>query len=399
MPHASAFLDHHRRTRVTEVTERLVSTIVAEHPGYDSGTIPLDDLRQSCHDNVVSALELLAVAVGADEPPPPESVLYDAARDTGHRRATQGLPLDELLRSYRMGGRLIWEDLLGEARTAAPLDADDLRVVGTRLWQVIDETSAQAAKAYHVAELRIVRADEQRRASLLEGLLSGRGVEPAFALEASRILDIRIDGPLVVAAVNHTDPGGSAVDGLADQLRAKGIASTWQRRAECHVGFIQLATTELGLTLEALRSTPAMSVGVSSVVLGLARTDIAFREALTTLRAMDPDAPSVVSYDERLPDALLLGSPEVAERLVRVWLGAVLDLPALEHTALLETLETWVACAGSATRTAQRVPCHRNTVLNRVRRVAELTGLQLGEAPPPVDLALALRAWRLGLHD
>ncbi|WP_107705314.1 PucR family transcriptional regulator [Nocardioides allogilvus] len=395
MPDASAFLDHHRRTRVSEVTEQLVRTIVAEHPGYHGATIPLDDLQRSCHANIVSALELLAVAVGADEPPPPESVLYDAARDTGHRRADQGLPLDELLRSYRMGGRLIWEDLLGEARASDALDADDLRVIGTRLWQVIDETSSQVARAYHATELRIVRADEQRRASLWEGLLSGRGVEPAFALEASRILDIRMDGPLVVVAVDHQDPLGAVVDGLADRLRAVGVASTWQRRAECHVGFLQLASTDLARTLEVLRATPDVAIGVSSVVRGLARTDVAFREALTTLRTIEPDAACVVSYDERLPDALLLGSPEVAERLVRVWLGAVLALPTPEHTALLETLETWVECAGSASRTAERVPCHRNTVLNRVRRVADLTGLPLGDAPPPMELALALRAWRL----
>lgn len=377
------------------MTEQLVRTIVAEHPGYDGSTVPIDDLRRSCHDNIVSALELLAIAVGDDEPPPPESVLYDAARATGHRRADQGLPLDELLRSYRMGGRLIWEDLLGEARANDVLAADDLRVIGTRLWQVIDETSAQVARAYHATELRIVRADEQRRASLWEGLLSGRGREPAFALEAARILDLRIDGPLAIAAVDHPDPGGAVVDGLAELLRAGGVTSTWQRRADGHVGFIQLANADLGRTLDVLRATPGIAVGVSSVVRGIGRIDVAFREALTTLRTIEPDVPAVVSYDERLPDALLLGSPQVAQRLISVWLGAVLALPVGEHTALLETLETWVACGGSATRTAERLPCHRNTVLNRVRRVAELTGLPLGEDPPPMELALALRAWRL----
>ncbi len=398
MPRASAFLHHHRRTRVPEVADLLVRTIVAEHPGYDGSLVPLDDLQRSCHDNIVSALELLAVAVGTDQPPPPESGLYDAARATGHRRADQGLPLDELLRSYRMGGRLIWEDLLDEARADGQLDADDLRIIGTRLWQVIDETSAQVARAYHATELRIVRADEQRRASLWEGLLSGRGAEPAFALEASRILDLRIDGALAIVAVDHPDPGGAVVDGLADRLRSGGMASTWQRRAECHVGFVQLTTADLGPTLAVLRSRPGIAAGVSSVVRGIARTEVAYREALTTLRTIEPAVPAVVSYDERLPDALLLGSPEVAQRLVNVWLGAVLALPVAEHTALLETLEVWVASGGSATRTAERLPCHRNTVLNRVRRVADLTGLSLGDGAPPMELALALRAWRL-VHD
>ncbi|UUZ61546.1 PucR family transcriptional regulator [Nocardioides sp. B-3] len=377
------------------MTEQLVRTIVSEHPGYEGTTVPIEDLRRSCHDNIVSALELLAIAVGDDKPPPPESVLYDAARETGHRRADRGLPLDELLRSYRMGGRLIWEDLLGEALADDRLDADALRIIGTRLWQVIDETSAQVARAYHATELRIVRADEQRRASLWEGLLFGRGGEPAFALEASRILDLRIDGPLAIAAVDHPDPGGAVVDDSAERLRAGGITSTRQRRADCHVGFIQLANPDLGPTLDVLRATAGIAVGVSSVVRGIGRIDVAFREALTTLRTIEPDVPAVVSYDERLPDALLLGSPRVAQRLVSVWLGAVLALPVGEHTALLETPETRVACGGSATRTAERLPCHRNTVLNRVRRVAELTGLPPGEDPPPMELALALRAWRL----
>ncbi|HEY3016778.1 MAG TPA: helix-turn-helix domain-containing protein [Nocardioides sp.] len=393
------FLAAHRSARVPHLTERVVNAIIENNPGYRAvPVVPLEDLRRSCHDNIVRLLELLALAVHNGEPPPVDDTLYDAARETGRRRADQGLPLADVLRSFRMGGALIWEDLIGEARAADLLDADGLRVVGSKLWQVVDETSAQVAAAYHSTELRLVRADEQRRAMLWEGLLSGRATERAFALEASRILDLAIDGPLAIAAVDQAASIDTFPDGIVDRLRARGVESTWQRRADCQVGFLQLPTADLGPTLAALRDWPGVAVGLSSVASGLAHTDVAFREALIALRSMASDRPAVAAYEQHLPDALLLGSPEVADRLVRDWLGPVLALPTQEQLALLETLETWVACAGSASRTAERVPCHRNTVINRVRRAAELTGKRLGEDSPPIELALALRAWRLNLR-
>ena len=87
----------------------------------------------------------------------------------------------------------------------------------------------------------------------------------------------------------------------------------------------------------------------------------------------------------------------MAGRLVAVWLGPVLALPAAEAADLLATLEAWVGTGGSTTHTAQRVHCHRNTVLNRLRRVAAVTGRDLLDAAPPVELVLALRALRVGL--
>lgn len=393
----TAFLEAHREARVPMVTERLVSTIVAANPGYRAtAVVPLEDLRRSCHDNISRVLEILAHSLD-DALPPPESALYDAARETGRRRAHQGLPLDDVLRSYRIGGRLIWEDLIDEARSTDALDADGLRVLGSKLWQVVDETSAQVAAEYHAAELRNVRADEQQRATLWEGLLAGRATEHKFALEASRVLDLAIDGPLVVAAVDHPDPTHHFADGVTERLRTLGVRSTWQRRVECQVGFVQLPTVDLSGTLAVLRSWTGVGVGLSSVNRGLASTHVAFREALTALQTVPSDRPTLVTYEQSLPDALLLGSPAVADRLMKVWLGPVLTLPAQERVALLETLETWVACAGSASRTAERVPCHRNTVLNRVRRVAEVTGQDLEAGQPPIELALALRAWRLTL--
>ncbi len=390
-----AFLAGHRRVRVEVITERLVVTIEADNPGYRaSGVVPREDLWRSCHDNILRVLELLAQAVDAAGTDPvgvrPDAATdpsYDAARATGRRRAEQGLPVDDVLRSFRLGGRLIWEDLVEQGATA--LEAGDLREVGTRLWEVVDETSAQVAATYHVAERAAVRADEQLRAELWEGVLSGRANEPGFAHEAARILDVPVDADFLVVT-------GPRLDAAAAESLLAGHATTWVRRSGGLVGLVALRGGDPRPALAALRRLDGGPVGVSVVVSGLAGVDIGFRQASVALRTL-VDAAGVAAFDDRLPEALLLTAPEVAGRLVAIWLGPVLALPPGEAEALVTTLEAWVATGGSTTHTAQRVHCHRNTVINRLRRVSTVTGRDLLDAPPPVELVLALRALRAGV--
>ena len=380
------FLARHRRARVDALTDRLVDTIVASNPGYRAvRVVPLADLRESCRDNIARVLELLGDTAQGQALPPPGEPAYDAARMTGRRRAEQGLPLDDVLRSFRIGGRLIWEDLVAEA--PASLEAVDLREVGTRLWEVVDETSAQVAAEYHAAERAAVRADEQLRAGLWEGLLGGRAGEPGFAHEVGRILDLPVEGRYLVVLVDAVDPR-SVEEAVAPRL------STWVRRTSGLAGLVLLGPGPEASVREALAGPAATAaVAVSAPVPGLAGVDGGMRQASLALRSL-AGKPGLAAFDDRLPEALLLTAPEVAARLRALWLGPVLALPRAEREPLLDTLAAWVATGGSPTHTAARVHCHRNTVLNRLHRVAELLGREDLGTVPPLELALALRSHR-----
>jgi hypothetical protein len=385
------FLAEHRRERVDAITDRLVETIVRDNLGYQaSATVTLEDLHRSCHDNVERVLEILRDAVGQGSLPDEDDPAYGAARETGRRRAEQGLPLDDVLRSYRIGGRLIWDDLVHEGDTA--LDPLEVREIGTRLWEVVDATSAQVATAYHHQELTLVRADEQQRAELWEGVLGGRAREPGFAREAALLLDLPADSELVVVVATELRLR------LAEQALAP-HATAWVRRTADVVGLVALreeSPREALASLEGLAAEVDVALGVSSVVRGLSGVEQGYVQASLALRAQS-GAVGLARFDDRLPEALLLGSPEVASRLVERWLGPVLALSPGESRALTDTLTAWVASGGSATRTATVVHCHRNTVANRLHRFTELTGHPLTDDAVPVDLDLALRAWRLRL--
>ncbi len=89
--------------------------------------------------------------------------------------------------------------------------------------------------------------------------------------------------------------------------------------------------------------------------------------------------------------ATLVGAdPVVAGLLGRTVLGLLLEVAPAERRLLLETVEVWVASGGSAAVAAQSLFCHRNTVLDRLRRVRELTGRSVERPRDLVELALAV---------
>lgn len=383
--------------RVPELTDVLVETIRRDNPGYLAlNVVPDDDLWRSCHDNVTRVVQLVA---GAADHQGPDGY-FDAARATGRRRAEQRMPLDDVLRSYRLGGRLVWEGLIDRAREAGTADGDALLDVGTRVWEVVDTISAQVAAAYHAAERQLVRADEQRKAALWEGLLRGRAQDLAFAYEAARIVELPVDGPYLAVATELPASEVPPVEPLRRGLSGLGVQSAWQARASALVGLLALGESPLGSTdLAGVSAVLAEHlpgpVGLSLRVSGLAEADVAYRQAMLALRTVPPTHSGVVPLEDRLPEAVLLGSSELAGRLMRLWLGPILALPAEDARLLLDTLDTWLANGGSTSHTAEAMHCHRNTVINRLHRVRAVIGRDLLAEPPPLELALALRAVRL----
>lgn len=387
MPDPHAFLSAHRQDRLGAITDVLVEAIVLDNADYrDMPVVPLEDLRRSCHDNVLRVLQLLDRAVAGESVEGGE--LYDAAEETGHRRAVQGLPLDSVLRSFRIGGRLIWEDLVAAADEGG-VDPTDLRRIGTQLWEVVDRTSSHVARSYHRTEHDLVRADEQRSAALWEELLRGRAQEPAFAATVAQTLGLPLEGPYLAVTLS-----GAAQD-LSAPLRRVGVVPAFHRRTDSVVGVLATGTATLRTVIDVLAAAGAR-VGVSARVPTLATIDEAFRQAAVALRSVPLGSAEVASYDDRLVAGLLLGSPEVADRLVARWLGPVLALPAGESRVLLQTLEAWVSAGGAMTRTAALAHCHRNTALNRINRIAGLLGVPLVEGAVPIEVQLALRWLDLG---
>ncbi len=365
------------------VTERLTTAILAADPSYEEGPTTREDLRSSCHDNLARILQALTGE-------PAKGDAFDAPHQTGRRRAEQQLPLESVLHAYRLGHRIIWDSLVEQARSDPDREAlTGLVVAAGYVWELVDSYSSEVTRAYRETEHHLVRRGDRRRDALVDALLDGRGRERAVAADAAAVLDLPQHGRYVVVALEGPDRHA------AEALAVRGLRSAWRDRADRQVGLVSLGSACVEDVMRGLEHLPAVRGGVSPVVEGLAAVDGAHRLAETALRALAPDSAGLAALDDRLPAALLVTAPDLANRLVDQALGGLLGIEPAERDALLATLQAWLDSGGSAAQTATALFCHRNTVLNRLRRIESLTGRSAERVDHLVEWSLALLARQL----
>ncbi|MGH7666825.1 MAG: helix-turn-helix domain-containing protein, partial [Candidatus Dormibacteria bacterium] len=365
--------------QIPEMTERLVAAIYDRDENYRKHRlVPDDDLRQSCSENLreyICALTLL--------PDQREAPLV-VARATGPRRAEQGLPLESLLRSFRLGGIVIWESLVDEAARRPEVSPDKLLEGAVLVWEMTDLYSSEVAIAYQRAQAELHRRDATQRQTLLHALLTGTATDADLSLAADA-LNLGDAGPFMVAV---TEPGRETGDSLAAALRAQGVRSEWLQHQDRLVGLLSPPRPGCPPSRVVLTSSGSLRAGLSPEVESLRQVAAAYRLAELAFKAIPPGKIEVASLDDRIASVLLVASPDLAQRLVRRALGPILDLSPSERDTLLRTLRLYLDAGGSVAKVAQNVPCHRNTVFNRLTRIQDLTHLSPAEPRETTELCL-----------
>jgi hypothetical protein len=377
--------------RLDEIADRWIGLIMAKNSGYlDTALVSPPDLRRMCRDNLDAMLRLMAGHDAAGTAP------YAAARAAARRQAERGVPLDPLLRSYRLGGLAIWQAIVGEAASGV-VTHDVLIEVAGELWTIVDDISAEFATCYHYhrTELELLRMAEQRRHAMVEELLHGRGRDAGFVEEIALKLDLPADSPYLVFAVEPTPAGRPGVEMPAKTLAAGGVRSVWQLSGEVLVGLVAVEQSSRDAVLGQFRPAVRGRGGVGPVVAGLGKVDNGYQLALTAMSTLPAGTSGLAVLEDHLPEALLVRSPELADMLVGELLGPVLALPDKESRHLLATLAVWIDTNCSVANTATRLYCHRNTVLNRLNRLETLLDRPLKGRATFVAVSLALAAWEL----
>ncbi|WP_119728033.1 PucR family transcriptional regulator [Thermomonospora amylolytica] len=315
------------------------------------------------------------------------------AEELGRRRAEQGLPLDQLLRSYRLAGCVFWEGLVEVVSEEDPAYVPMLVRHATQTWHTIDQQSTTAAEAYHRTEYELLRRSEERVAAIVDALLEGRGTDPGLLPSATRALGLPAQGRYAVVVIDQRD----VLDGqrFVRPVDGGGLRFIWRMRADTQIAVVSLGNADLSDLVETLRPRVHSHAGISPVVDGLADLGKARWLAELALRTCREPGAEIARLDRRLPDALVVSQPELADRLGRGVLGAFSDVNPAFRDVLVSTLTTWLECDGSASRAASRLYCHHNTVLNRLRRIEQLTGRSLNRPRDLVEVVLALSALKL----
>jgi hypothetical protein len=369
-------------TRLPALSDQLVDSLWDDVYQTD-GPVPKDDLRRSCRDNIGNMLRV--ISDGGPEP----GELCRSAQATGARRAEQHCPLEWVLHAWQLGGQLIWADVAQRAGRTEELTA--LVMGAPRVWGVIERFSAEMAATYHRAELDLALPEAPAIRQLVDALLDGRSRDVSVATAES--LGFAPNGRYLVVVTEEPASEQAMARRLRSALARYGHRSVWQPRAGSQVAVV--AADGAGTTtsvLNTLRATATGRVGVSPPLSGFGDIPAGYRMACLAQRSLPAGANEVATLDERLPSALLVGSPELTERVVEVTLGPLLRLPEAECVDLLDTLAAWLMSAGSAVRAAKLLYCHRNTVLNRLHRIEDLTSMNPMRSRDWLTIQLALTA-------
>jgi DNA-binding PucR family transcriptional regulator len=258
-----------------------------------------------------------------------------------------------------------------------------------------------------IAALDRARRDEGRRAlrPLVADALAlvESGAAQAEVAARLRQAGAHSERPMVVAVAELRDdgPGEVALSLIEDVALTVGPAVVARGRDGLLVGFLPF-TPELAEHVRRAFGRLAPGLNRAHLAVGISgETSIdalagALEEARFAQRAAGAARVpvSVVTSDEVASHVLLLATlPDDVRRTYsnRV-LGAVLDHDRRTHADLLMTLQAFLACSCSWTRTAESLHLHVNTVRYRIERVEQLTGRDLSTLEDRVDVFLALKS-------
>lgn len=352
---------------------------------YDpAGPVPKDDFWRSCQDNIGNILTTLRRAG------PSTGALMGSARETGNRRARQHCPLEWVLQSWQVGGEILWRDLAGRAGTEDVTEFHDLVRYASDVWGIANRFSVEMAASYQRVEHHLLAGTDHHLVDILDTLLDGRAGD--LDSDATRALHLQTRERFIIGVAEDAPRYHGSARALAQALEHHGLFSAWHLRAGSHVGLIPAVDTTPEQVATILRLPAAARIGLSPVLTDLHQAPTGHRMATLAMNTLPHGQEAAATLDECLPEALLLNSPELSQRLITSTLGPIIALPTHEQDELLRTIHAWVDSRGSSLKAAKILYCHRNTVLNRLSRIHALTGFDPTDAATWPRIMLGLTA-------
>ena len=349
------------------IAERVVERVRAEMPSFAG--VPRDEQRAG----IETAIEVI-VRARMDDPGADFENGAGLLRDIGERRARQGVPVEDLLRAWRMGIEEVTahaRELAGNADTRP----DELFDLFQGAFGLADDAMVSIAGG-HRREDPESDPEEDRRAALVRGTLMGRlsanelhsgfaaqALDPLATYRAFRARYLEGDAVARLNRALDTPPGEAQRVGLAAAVELEIVGFSREPIPRGELPLVAVGPPGLPAQLaESYRT--AGRVLAAGEVFGLAGVhDLASAGLL----------------------AAVIEDPELGAALSSQLIAPVLEQAS--GTEVLASVREWLMAGMRVDPAAERLFVHPNTVRYRLRRYEELTGADLGETED------AFRVW------
>lgn len=317
----------------------------------------------------------IATLVSRSAPEPGTSA--EAAMTTSER-LRQGVPIEDIIRGYRVSLRVIHDRFITLA-SAKGMAAERILEYSNLLWEVGDWFTAGAATEFRNYEVRSAVRDSVRQVELFRELLSGglgeartRAVAASLALDPSASYAVfRMHGQRTT--VESVRAGMDALVPRPELVTETG-SSSW-----------------IGLT-----SSPGSLYGLPHVVAigpAVALDELAVSEqvAARILDLVADESPRAYSLEDVSWRLATVGESAVEALLRSRYITPATELGEFGEL-LLATARAFLAADLNIARTSEALTVHSNTTRYRLARYEKLVGVRLTATNTVVELA-----WALGL--
>jgi DNA-binding PucR family transcriptional regulator len=392
--------------RVVELSAFIRGALEEDIPELRGDARTIELLGASVEGNVDTLLHALRHDIAVERVEAPT-----AALEYARRLAQHGVPVNALVRAYRLGQRQL-NDLVFQAVREADVASDTrlaaLEAITTTLFEYIDWISQQVVAVYEEERERWLENQNSLRALRVREVVAGKAKVDVDATSESIRYPLRWHHLAVVMWYPDEGATGEELARLQRVLRELGQAT--------EVGSNPLfaaadQTTGWGWlpfrsappnAVEAVRQFACKRADCPSVAIGTVTSGVdgfrrSHREALAArsvaVAGGSNGATVIAASDPGLAAAALLGGDLAA---ARVWVSDVLGELSSDtenDVRLRETLRVFLRCGSSYKQAAEELDLHFNTVKYRIGRAVARRGRPIDKDRLDVELALLACQW------
>lgn len=295
------------------------------------------------------------------------------------QRAAQGVPLEEVLHAYRVGPRIAWTHLLALAEAG---EDHALAEMALHVMDYVDRAAIVVTRGYLDERDRIAAAENRLYRRLLRALCLEENRSSELDVLAVRLDLIDVDQLIPFAAALRAS-GPAAQVGHAARLRERGVLAVSE---DDHVRGVVPSQHRADLADEGWLTV----VGVASAASRLA--DALDDAAVGAIGGAATGRRGQANVSELAIEAMLLRSRTLSRQLADDVLQPLeTNDKRRRGGALVETLETYLSSGADRAEAAARLHVHVNTLDLRLRRIRDLSGVDLSHPADIARIVLALR--------
>ncbi|HYH27638.1 MAG TPA: helix-turn-helix domain-containing protein [Actinomycetota bacterium] len=352
---------------------RMVGSIKKEIPEY--AEVSDADLSAS----ILRNLEMLLPGIAGRRGPSREEL--EVRRELGHRRAIQGLPIEAVLRSYRVGYRDLWQALVAAANNEEPEAAALLLEAANTVWGWVHEISDAVAAGHRETTHALEAAAVAVRHRFVELVISVPG--SAEPLQLARSLGFQPESPFQALAARAPEMDQRVPGQVQRRVAHVGGRVELVPRGSDLLALLQDAPASAveSAIFEAL---PEACIGVGMARPGLSGARVSIADAELAL-GVAVRRGGVCRFEEEGLTAVALASQQQLEAFVERGIDAARSSP---HVA--DAVKAFAASGFSLTDAARELRLHPNSVAYRLDRWEGLTGWDVKTAAGLMRSVLSL---------